>query len=357
MLRQVGEAVARAPRSGPGRGWSSSGWAARRGRTASGRWRSALRTATGNSTFSIVCRSCQSTSQWNSSRAAPASSRTTWRSVLAARSGSARIAPPPAARSAGTTAQDSAGAGVAGRLEVERVDVPGVVRGRPVVVELEHDCPARPAPRGRRPGARSDRTRPSRPSSARSSAVLEHDRGRPRSTRDRRPGSPPQPCRCRTRAPPPRPARRPAAPPPRRGRSQRVHRRRLAAALPQRRQRPARHRLGARQHTAAWSRGGILVDQGDARAGQDVVELVQQQQLPQLVQALGRIGRSRPPRMAAAARNSASCSARSPGRVAQLDSRLAGVGAAVVLEVELAHDRRQLAGLGLQRRRRTPRWW
>ena len=59
-----------------------------------------------------------------------------------------------------------------------------------------------------------------------------------------------------------------------------------------------------------------------------------------------RAGSRRRPR---STRNSASCSAISRAAVAALRPRLRRVGAAVVLEVELADDRRPLARLGLER--------
>ena len=65
--------------------------------------------------------------------------------------------------------------------------------------------------------------------------------------------------------------------------------------------------------------------------------------------------RRAPRAQAIAAAASASCRARSPARLPSLVSGLARVGAAVVLEVELAADRRQLGALAPRAARRTAR--
>src|SRR5206468_5902754 len=83
-------------------------------------------------------------------------------------------------------------------------------------------------------------------------------------------------------------------------------------------------------------------------AGQDVVELVQQQQLPELVQPLGGVGGAG---LAHGGGGQEFGIVQRPLAlyVAQLDSGLRCVGSAVVFEVELAQDRRQVGGVGLQR--------
>lgn len=79
---------------------------------------------------------------------------------------------------------------------------------------------------------------------------------------------------------------------------------------------------------------GVLVDRADPRARQDVVELVEEQQLPQPFELSARVVAGEDPeeldvveRLLAAA-------------VPTLDARLRGVGAAVVLEVELSEHGR-----------------
>ena len=77
----------------------------------------------------------------------------------------------------------------------------------------------------------------------------------------------------------------------------------------------------------------ILVDPGDRRAGDDVVELLQQHFLPQLLQLAGDLGRDggtrRPPQLCLAQQALAAT-------VADLRLRLAGERAAMHLEVQLA---------------------
>ena len=122
--------------------------------------------ATGKSTFSIVCDSRQSTSQWNSSRRAPASSRTTWRMELARPTGRSKTT---SARS-GPVARHLARRGrraVLHRLEVERIDVPGVERDRMGRRRPGAGSPGAASASRPGPDPTSERTSPSRPSSAR----------------------------------------------------------------------------------------------------------------------------------------------------------------------------------------------
>src|SRR5581483_10145062 len=89
---------------------------------------------------------------------------------------------------------------------------------------------------------------------------------------------------------------------------------------------------------------GGLVHRADRGAGEDVVELLQQEQLPQAV-ALGA-------RILAAARRVQELGVVQrllATAVASLRARLRRVDAAVVLEVELAGDDRPLSRLGLER--------
>ena len=88
---------------------------------------------------------------------------------------------------------------------------------------------------------------------------------------------------------------------------------------------------------------GVRVHEADRRARQDVVELLQQEQLPQPVELGARI-------VAAQAREELGVVQRLlAAAVAALRARLRGVDAAVVLEVELARDDRAIAALGLER--------
>src|SRR4051794_17006782 len=88
----------------------------------------------------------------------------------------------------------------------------------------------------------------------------------------------------------------------------------------------------------------VVVHERDRRAGKDVVELLQEQQLPQAVELGVRILASthRGKKLGVAQADLALA-------VAPLDEGLRRVDAAVVLEVELADDDGPLAGLGLER--------
>ena len=83
---------------------------------------------------------------------------------------------------------------------------------------------------------------------------------------------------------------------------------------------------------------GVLVDPVDARSGDDVVELVEEQRASRAASSgsAGIVG----PR-AREAHSSASRRANSARRLSRLVARLGGVGAAVGLEVELARPRRR----------------
>src|SRR5581483_647321 len=88
---------------------------------------------------------------------------------------------------------------------------------------------------------------------------------------------------------------------------------------------------------------GVLVDEADRRTGEDVVELLEQQQLPQPLELCARI--------LAAARDREHLGvveALLRAAVAPLDERLRRVRAAVVLEIELAHHDRPLSRLRLE---------
>ena len=100
---------------------------------------------------------------------------------------------------------------------------------------------------------------------------------------------------------------------------------------------------------------GLPVHPRDRRAGQDVVELLQQHGLPAVAQRLGRVVGARPdgrgggPQLGLAQQVLAA-------PVAALRARLRGVGAAVVLQVQLARPHRRvrvLGGRGGEELRRT----
>ena len=190
---------------------------------------------------------------------------------------------------------------VAPRLEMERVEVPGLEGGRAVLVELEHvaGCGHRLAP-ARQVDERA--SVPSRPTTARRRAF---SRTKPSSS-----------CATRTRR-----GRRPAVRPARRrlGEPQAAGRRATSRrstptvlttspASERSRSAPAR-RLDLGQVAL-----GACVDLADRRAREDVVEVVEQQRPPGAVELLAR-PRPRPPRRPA---SSASCSARSARRLARL---------------------------------------
>src|SRR5205085_4266467 len=94
----------------------------------------------------------------------------------------------------------------------------------------------------------------------------------------------------------------------------------------------------------------VLVDEPDRRAGEDVVELLEEQQLPEPLE-LGT-------RIFAAAGDREQLGVVQPlfgPAVAALDEGLRRIGAAVVLEIELADDDGSRAGLGLERLEELPR--
>ncbi len=186
------------------------------------------------------------------------------------------------------------------RLQMERVDVPSVVRRRPVVVEL-HDV-ARSGQRLAAGGSLDQGAQRGRRVPARRAAGRSRARSRPRSRSPRRRPAPRRFGRSRTAAPPPRPGR----PPPRRGQSRSYSAASPARPRPAPRRSAARHRRspprgrGPRPRTPrrCSTRAGCR-GTGSAAAA-----------------ATSSASRSRgcsPP--ATAQRNSASCSARSPARL------------------------------------------
>ena len=179
------------------------------------------------------------------------------------------------------------GRAVGDRLEVERVDVPGVERRRVVVVDLE-DVPGR----GERlaPGAQLDQ-RADQAVAARAPHAGGRSRARPRrpSRRPRRSPAPaptaPKPyggasTHASSPSGPAATSARPnpmvlngAGPPPSAG---------------ERRQPGVRDGVRPGAHLGVVA-GRVLVDERDARPRQDVVELVQEQELPQLGQPPARM--------------------------------------------------------------------
>src|SRR5581483_1413778 len=107
------------------------------------------------------------------------------------------------------------------------------------------------------------------------------------------------------------------------GEAGRVHRRR---PLPQERRDPT---LELREVAPR-----VLVDRTDGRAREDVVELLQQQELPEPLQLRARVLATRDGEELGIVETLLRQA------VAALDEGLRGVGAAVVLEVELADDDR-----------------
>ena len=88
---------------------------------------------------------------------------------------------------------------------------------------------------------------------------------------------------------------------------------------------------------------GVLVDEPDPRAGQDVVELLQQEELPEAVELRARI------LAAQAGEELGVVQGLLAATVAALRARLRGVGAAVVLEVELPADDGPVSAARLER--------
>ena len=223
------------------------------------------------------------------------------------------------------------------RLEVERIDVPRLERDRPVVVELEPVAGGgeRLAPRGALDEAEHGAVLAElgaevlvreHQAVARDLVLIQHKLVR---------GLDADPVRRRLHdrqlA-----RRRPYDLSPLERR--RVHR---AAAESRERRRRDRVRAGLDLGQVAL---GVLVDEPDGRAGEDVVELLQEEELPQAVELLARVVAARD------GREELGVVQRDLGApVAALRARLGRVRAAVVLEVELAEDRRALARLRLER--------
>ena len=92
----------------------------------------------------------------------------------------------------------------------------------------------------------------------------------------------------------------------------------------------------------------VDIDLADRRARQDVVELLQEQQLPEPVELLARVRASARDREKLGV---VQCLLAAP--VAAFHRGLRRVHAAVVLEVELADHDRPLGRLGFERSRRT----
>ena len=88
---------------------------------------------------------------------------------------------------------------------------------------------------------------------------------------------------------------------------------------------------------------GVLVDEPNARARKDVVELLQQQQLPEALELLAGMVAAQ----AGEELGVVQCPLSAP--VAALRARLRGVDAAVVLEVQLTDDDGTVGALGLER--------
>ena len=231
---------------------------------------------------------------------APASSRTICRSVLAR-------ADAPLERDLGAQRRVAHDRPRLGRRAVARASPGGTGRcprrrrrraGRRTA---RGGCRARRAPRGRSPVdeaheravgrelARPVRVLERQPVDGDASSRLRRPRrsrtAAPRRPRTRRPGR--SPPRARDTRPC---SRAPDSPRPRSSGSQR------------------------RPRAAARSRCGVLVDEPDRRAGQDVVELVQQQELPEPVELGARVRR----RADGGERNSASCSAARSARLPRL---------------------------------------
>ena len=227
---------------------------------------------------------------------------------------------------------------VGARLEVRRVDVPGVPGDRVVLVELEAVARARPAPRGPWRGRRGSHSAPSSPSSARrcafASTTAPSTAARPRpvvrlddaagaAARAARPSRPPSRSTTSRRGDAgraDRDARRPPQTPPA-----------IASAPPRR---PPRGRARARTLTSVMLVPGRMSWNWLSSSGRHAARAP-------------RAGTARRRRRSASS-SSASCSARSAAAVAALERRLGRVGAAVVLEVQLADDRAQVARVGLE---------